>query len=187
MDLVPFGGVERRDRSIAWPPEGNEVMNVSGLQEALAAAVSVRLPDEVSVAVAPLSALAFLKLLAWKDRRYTLPGRDAPDLWMILRHYAEAGNLDRLYGEEAGAFASLGFDVERAGAWLAGKDAWAVLAHGSGAPTVLERLDAILKPEIDPDGGLQLVAQMPPGDRNRQLSILIAFHAGLLALDASEA
>jgi predicted nucleotidyltransferase len=36
LDIMPFGGVERPDRSIAWPPEGVEVMNVRGLTEALA-------------------------------------------------------------------------------------------------------------------------------------------------------
>ncbi len=34
LDIVPFGGVERDDRSIAWPPEGAEVMSVAGLTEA---------------------------------------------------------------------------------------------------------------------------------------------------------
>lgn len=36
-----------------------------------------------------------------------------------------------------------------------------------------------VRPEIDPDGPLRLVAQMPAGDRDRQLSLLTAFSAGL--------
>jgi hypothetical protein len=97
---MPFGGVERPDRRIAWPPEGVEVMNVRGLTEALATAVVVRLPGGVSIDVACLPALALLKIWAWEDRRYTTPGKDASDLWMFLRHYAEAGNEDRLYDQE---------------------------------------------------------------------------------------
>jgi predicted nucleotidyltransferase len=64
LDIMPFGGVERPDRSIAWPPEGVEVMNVRGLTEALATAVIVRLPGGVSIDVACLPALALLKIWA---------------------------------------------------------------------------------------------------------------------------
>lgn len=62
VDLIPFGGVERPDRTIAWPPEGAEVMSAAGLTEALATAVTVRLPQGASIDVAPLPALALLKL-----------------------------------------------------------------------------------------------------------------------------
>jgi len=179
LDIMPFGGVERPDRSIAWPPDGVEVMNVRGLTEALATAVVVRLPGGVSVDVACLPALALLKIWAWEDRRYTTPGKDASDLWMFLRHYAEAGNEDRLYDQESEGLASFAFDLEKAGAWLLGKDARDVLAHGPDPQGSRETLDAILRPEIDPDGALRLVAQMPPGDRDRQVSLLAAFHAGL--------
>ena len=179
LDIMPFGGVERPDRSIAWPPEGVEVMNVRGLTEALATAVVVRLPGGVSIDVACLPALALLKIWAWEDRKYTTPGKDGSDLWMFLRHYAEAGNEDRLYDQESEAPASFAFDLEKAGAWLLGKDACDVLAHGPDAQGSRETLDAILRPEIDPDGPLRLVAQMPPGDRDRQVSLLAAFHAGL--------
>jgi predicted nucleotidyltransferase len=76
-------------------------MNVSGLTEALATAVAVRLPNGLSIEVASLPAQAVLKIWAWEDRKYTTPGKDASDLWIFLRHYAEAGNEDRLYGQEA--------------------------------------------------------------------------------------
>ena len=49
----------------------------------------------------------------------------------------------------------------------------------------LESLDTILRAEIDPDGALRLVAQMPPGDRDRQLSLLAAFCAGLFETSLS--
>ena len=186
VDIIPFGGVERRDRSIAWPPEGAEVMNVSGLAEALATAVSVRLPGGVTFDVASLPALALLKVWAWQDRKYIAPGKDAADLWEFLRYYAAAGNQDRLYGSEGeAALASFGFDVEQAGAWLLGRDAREVLTHGPDSKRALEALDAILRPETDPDGSLQLVAQMPGFNRDRQLSLLAAFHSGLVGEPAT--
>lgn len=186
LDLVPFGGVERSDRSIEWPTEGGEVMNVAGLAEALATAVAVALPGGVSIDVASLPALALLKIWAWKDRRYSAPGKDASDIWMLLRHYADAGNQGRLYGEEGEALTAYAFDVEQTGAWLLGKDARQVLTHGPESQGSIESLDAILRPEIDPDGSLRLIAQMPPGRRNRQLSLLTAFCAGLLETNLSQ-
>jgi len=56
LDIVPFGGVERSDRSIEWPTQGGEIMNVAGLAEALETAVAVRLPGGVSIDVASLPA-----------------------------------------------------------------------------------------------------------------------------------
>jgi len=154
-------------------------MNAAGLAEALATAVAVTLPGGVSIKVASLPALTLLKIWAWKDRRYVAPGKDASDIWMLLRYYADAGNQDRLYGEEDEALAAYAFDLQLASAWLLGKDARQVLAHGPDPRGSLASLDAILRPEIDVDGALRLVTQMPPGDRDRQLSLLTAFCAGL--------
>ena len=38
VDLVPFGGVESPSRKIAWPSQGERVMDVFGFREALVAA-----------------------------------------------------------------------------------------------------------------------------------------------------
>ena len=62
-----------------------------------------------------------LKLLAWHDRGLD-DARDAIDLVTLCRHYADAGNLDRLYAEALPALQAVGFDIELAGAWLLGKD-----------------------------------------------------------------
>jgi predicted nucleotidyltransferase len=124
--------------------------------------------------------MALLKIWAWQDRKYTAPGKDAADLWEFLQYYADAGNQDRLYGPEGeAALASFGFDVEKAGAWLLGRDAREVLTHGPDPKAALAALDVILRPETDPDGSLQLVTQMPGGNHDRQISLLTAFHAGL--------
>jgi predicted nucleotidyltransferase len=156
-------------------------MNVLGLSEAMATAIEVRLPGGVVAHVASLPALAALKIWAWADRGYSTPGKDASDIWMLLRHYADAGNHDRLYGPEGEAgLAAFEFDLDKAGAWLLGRDARAVLAAGPEPGTALEGLETILLPEIDPDGALRLVAQMPSWDRERQLALLTAFCAGLL-------
>lgn len=148
-------------------------------QQTVAAAIPVRLPRGAEVRVTSLPALALLKLMAWKDRRYTAPEKDASDLWLLLRSYAEAGNLERLYNEFATILQACEFDLERAGARLLGADARRVLQEGDTANPALATVCAILDPEIDADGPLRLLGQMPPSARERQLSLLTAFHAGL--------
>jgi len=88
IDLIPFGGVEEPDRTIAWPPDGNPVMNLVGFAEVAKSTVHVVLPGKVTVRVVSLPALAVLKLLAWEDRRRG-PARDkdAHDLVVIGKHY----------------------------------------------------------------------------------------------------
>jgi predicted nucleotidyltransferase len=45
IDFIPFGAVEQPDGAIAWPPTGNELMDVLGYAEADAAALIVQLPE----------------------------------------------------------------------------------------------------------------------------------------------
>ena len=97
IDIVPFGGLERSDRTIAWPPAGDEVMDVFGFQEAQASAIMMPLPGNVAVKVVSLAALAVLKLTAWHARHYEAPRKDAYDLQFIIKHYLDAGNSERLW------------------------------------------------------------------------------------------
>ena len=89
LDIVPFGGIERADRTIAWPPDQETVFDCFGAREAFAASVWVKLPDSAQVRVATIPALALLKVTAWQDRKYTHPGRDAADLLLYLRSYMD--------------------------------------------------------------------------------------------------
>ena len=66
VDVIPFGGIESRDRTITWP--NDHEMDVSGFAEALRSAVRVKLPGDITVPVASLAAQSLLKLLAWRDR-----------------------------------------------------------------------------------------------------------------------
>ena len=45
VDLIPFGGVEREDRTIAWPPEEDFVMRVAGFSDGMESSVPVKLAD----------------------------------------------------------------------------------------------------------------------------------------------
>src|SRR6266404_1488117 len=116
VDLIPFGGVERADRTIAWPPEEDFVMRVAGFSDGLETSVQVRLADDLVVRVVSLPALLVLKLFAWEDRKEEK--RDASDIHTLLKQYGDAGNEDRLYGEALPILEEEGYDFDLAGARL---------------------------------------------------------------------
>lgn len=134
VDLIPFGGIETSQNTIAWPPDMAVIMNVAGFSDALAAAVSVEVSPGVEATVASLPGIATLKLFTWADRRQENP-KDAIDLVTLLRSYHEAGNDNRIY-EDVSALAALeavGYDPELAGAWLLGNDVAAMASKSTVA------------------------------------------------------
>jgi predicted nucleotidyltransferase len=182
VDVVPFGSIESGDRTIAWPPHGDQVMTLLGFSEALLSAVVVRLPEGVETKVVSLPAMIILKLVAWQDRRFDAPGKDAGDLWLLLRNYADAGNEPLIYDNCITVLEATQFDVPRSGAWLLGSDARRVIDAGADPARSIAAVRAILDPEIDPEGSLKLVSDMPVGEKDRQLELLSAFHAGFVGV-----
>jgi predicted nucleotidyltransferase len=126
VDLIPFGGVEREDRTIAWPPEEDFVMQVAGFSDGMESSVPVRLAEDLVVRVVSIPTLLVLKLFAWLDRKQEK--RDAPDIYTLLKDYGDAGNEDRLFGEALNILEAEAYDVEIAGARLLGRDAAAVIS-----------------------------------------------------------
>jgi len=155
VDLLPFGGIEDGNRSIAWPPDRETVLNVFAFREVLADALEVQLPDGESVRVPSLAGLGLLKIVAWVDRRLTAPGKDAADFGLILQHYLPAGNEGRLWKEGAHLLTEPGFDYEAAGAWLLGHD-MARLLDRDGQSWLSE----LFEKEADPKGSLRLIGDM---------------------------
>jgi predicted nucleotidyltransferase len=154
IDIVPFGGIERADRTIAWPPDQDEIFDCFGAREAFVATIAVLLPEGTQVRVAPIPALALLKATAWQDRKHTHPGRDAPDLLLYLRTYLDCGNLDRATSEHSDLFTAENYDYELAGARMLARDLL-MLLDGAGVNRLLE----ILRPEADEEGSLLLAQQ----------------------------
>lgn len=179
IDLVPFGGPERLDRTIAWPPDGDPVMNAMGFREAAETAETVHLPGGQRVLTVCLPMLIALKLLAWEDRHERADDRDAEDVMLILEKYLDAGNLAR-YPADAEAVLADEFDYATAGALLAGRDLREMLARlGEGGIPVRTSLVRILGRELLPDseGALGFAMAGPSGDYAQTL--LRAFVAGL--------
>jgi predicted nucleotidyltransferase len=133
IDLVPFGNLEQSSGLIVWPPDFAIEMSTVGFREAYASSIDVRLDEGLVVKVASLTGLALLKLIAWSDRQYE---RDAQDFALIMRHYLDAGNQDRLYGERGDCLDLLNdedFDYDRAGARVLGRDIGRTLSEESRA------------------------------------------------------
>ncbi len=154
LDIVPFGGIERADRTIAWPPSQDEVFDCFGVAEALQASIEVTLPDGMMVNVPSIHALALLKITAWRDRKHTAPGRDAGDLALFMRHYMDCGNFERAAKEHADLFEQDDYDHEATSAQLLGRDISNLLDEKS-----TEKILGILIPEADADGPLLLAQQ----------------------------
>lgn len=154
LDIVPFGGVEREDRKLAWPPDHATVFDCFGMNEAFGASVTVRLPEGVQLKVAPVPALTVLKICAWQDRKHTHPARDAPDLMLFLRHSMDCGVFDRAVSEHADLFEADDFDHVEVGVRLLARDIAALVGRLG-----VERLVGILASEADEDGGLLLARQ----------------------------
>lgn len=121
IDLVPFGDLEEVSGQISWPPDFSIVMSTVGFREAYDHSIEVRITDGLILRVASLPGLALMKIVAWDDRRFE---RDAQDLGLIMRHYLDAGNQDRVYSEQGDCFDLLNeeFDYEKASAHILGRD-----------------------------------------------------------------
>jgi predicted nucleotidyltransferase len=146
IDLVPFGGIASSDGIIEWPPTRDTIMQVAGFPEVLRSSVLLEVEGFV-VRVASLPGLVVMKLFAWSDRGYETQ-KDAVDLHQVIRSYAQAGNLGRLFGSESHLLESAGGDLSMAGAELLGCDVRRLCSPGVlgqirallGRPLDLERL-----------------------------------------------
>jgi len=154
LDILPFGGIERNDRTIAWPPDHETIYDCFGAREAFDTSVIALLPQGVRLRIASIPALALLKVTAWQDRKYTHPGRDAPDLLLYLKSYLDCGNLDRATSEHQDLFDVDAYDYEAAGARLLARDLVKLL----DAPAI-RRVLKILSSEAVEEGPLLLAQQ----------------------------
>lgn len=167
VDLVPFGGVETASRHLDWPPGGDIRMDVFGFREVVASAWRIRLPEGVEASVVSLSALALLKIVAWQDRHYRMPMKDAHDLMLIAANYLDLGNQDRLWDEFQAWTEEDDFDTNRAGARMLGVDI-AKLLDEDGR----ERVAAILAEQADTDTPGLLPREMCSWNEERARALL---------------
>ena len=156
IDILPFGPITDEDKKISWPPEHEIIMSMAGFEEAYEHSITVRLSSgpDLDIKLATLPGLAIMKLISWKEK-YPDRKRDAEDLLLIMSRYEEAGNSDRLYGEDLPLLQEEGFDATLAGTRLLGRD----MAKISDSKTFLI-LKEILDDETKERSQYQLISDM---------------------------
>ena len=103
IDLIPFGGVSDDNDQIAWPPKQDFVMSVLGFDEVYQNAWNVTLikSPEISVKVASPAGILLLKLIAWTERGREYQGKDAIDIYYVIKHYSKIpAVVDALYDQD---------------------------------------------------------------------------------------
>lgn len=166
LDIIPFGAIEDENGSISWPPDHEIRMSIAGFQECFQHAVSVKLSSspELIVKMVSLAGLALLKLISWDDN----PERrrkDAPDLLLIMRHYLDAGNLDRLFDEGSDIIEADSYDYDLASARFLGRD----IANIS-SPATKAKLIEILEREANSKHGHKIALNVIQSDGYRSES-----------------
>jgi len=123
VDIVPFGKISSAKGSISWPPENDFEMSVVGFQDCYQRAISVLIRENPGcvVKVVSLAGLAILKIVSWDDsveRR----GKDAGDLYLIIRNYIEAGNEERFFEKDADILQQESSDYDLSSARFLGRE-----------------------------------------------------------------
>lgn len=102
VGVVPFGDIEK-NRGVCFS-DGHR-LDVTGVQEAYATSVLVRMPQGTELRVASASAQTALKVLAWRDRHHANP-KDGLDLHVILSALSEDPFVDEVWEDHAALDAS---------------------------------------------------------------------------------
>ena len=179
VDLIPFGGVADERGTIAWPPSKDTVLNVAGFEEALDSSILVQLADDLCIPVVSLAGLAMLKLIAWEDRGEG-NNKDAVDLYYLLTKHADAGNADRLYGDEITLLEKANYDFELAGALLLGKDV-ATISRPDTAARIMNLLQSEKQVKRLGVQMLQATTVFDEQDQARCAQILETFRGSFLS------
>lgn len=178
VDIIPFGAIEDENGSITWPP-GHEIsMSMVGFQECYQHSAPVKLSSnpELIVKVVTLAGLALLKLISWDDN-LERRSKDAPDLLLIMRHYLDAGNLDRLFDQGSDIIDGDSYDYDLASARFLGRDIVNI-----SSPVTKAKLIEILEREANSKNGHSIALNVIQSDfyRNESYERVVEYSTALL-------
>lgn len=183
IDIIPFGAISDQNHLIEWPSQGR-IMHVHGFEETYKHAEIVRLRSKpvLDIKLASLPGLSVMKMLSWKER-YPERKKDATDLFLIIRHYSEAGNFERIPDEMPELLNSDDFDYVRAGARLLGHDMAKIIN-----PATKKEIFDILEKETGEQDRYKLIEDMIRSDMGKTidfysiLSFLEELKSGILEM-----
>jgi len=182
VDLIPFGPIADKSGNIRWPHDEEIVMCIIGFGEAFANSQILRLRDDpiLEIKVVKLAGLAVMKIISWDDG-YPNRKKDASDLALIMRHYTDAGNIERIYSEHSDLLDSENSGYIDAGVRLLGRDIAKILTSD-----IKNRILKILDKETRKQEKYKLIVDMYTSnifieaDFNRLLSLLKELKRGIL-------
>lgn len=176
LDLLPFGGLERPQGSVAWPPDGDVVMLTLGFEAAMEGALTVRLDEGPIARIASIPGLVVLKLIAWGSRG-RVSSRDAEDLALLLRLYGDTDDA-LLYEVHVDLLDEPSFDGLEASARMLGRDAASLLSRYGNADTK-ERFSTLVQEQVSalPDESRLASAMRPALASTEQAERLLAAFA----------
>jgi len=160
IDLIPFGPIADRSEKIRWPDDNEIILHIIGFEEAFKNSLKVRLRDEplLEIKVVTLAGLAVLKIMSWNEG-YPDRKKDAGDLAFIMRHYSEAGNIERIFNEHQDLIETGDSDVIDIGVRLLGRDIATILTSN-----VENRVLEVLDRETREQNKYRLAADMYTSD-----------------------
>lgn len=175
VDIIPFGGVENERAEIEWPGDDGVLLNVLGLSDLLPSAIRVDVGG-LQVPVIGPEGLLVSKLVAWRERRKSDPGRDVVDIGYVLGNAERIIGLEKLYEDH--------LDILVNADYRSGAAAVQVLAARLVAqlrPQVREQLRHWLDPQLREDSELVRDLRKYAGfnDASGALALLEAFARGL--------
>jgi len=182
VDLIPFGPIADKSGNIKWPHDNEIEMQISGFEEAFENSQTLRLRDNpiLEIKAVTLAGLAVMKIISWSDV-YPHRKKDAYDLALIMRHYADAGNRERIFDEHSDLLDSENSDYIDLGVRLLGRDIGQILTQD-----IKDKVLDILDKETGHQEEYRLVADMfgskvfIGADFNRLFSLLEELKKGII-------
>lgn len=178
FDLLPYGGVEEKNRQVFWPPDRDYLMTVRGFAGAARNAVIIRVNDALDVPVASPAGLCALKLFAWEERHAQEVGRDARDIAYLFKHIECWLPNERLFEVGLSELEAADYDAQLAALNLFGQKVCTLLAQDEH-----EFLCTFLTENVTQgvDGRLirDLTSYLKPSDPQRTTDMLANFLHGL--------
>jgi predicted nucleotidyltransferase len=138
IDILPFGEIATEAEAFRWPPPDTDLMmNVAAFGDAYASSITVTAGPGFDLRMASIPGLVLLKLLAWVDKSES---KQAQDVLRLIETYGDAGNEERLYGDNIDLLEREDFDVPMAGARLLAQDCLAL-----AAPATINIVQSVLR------------------------------------------
>lgn len=147
-DLIPYGKIED-NRTVSFPPNFNQVINMLGFEEVNEATIQITLDKKVDLKIVSIEGIVLLKFIAWKDREPDrVSEKHARDIRLLINAYYEA-KVSKFAVEFADLFDEEDFDDTVCGARALGRRMKQISEHSSILTETLTELFSYLLKEED--------------------------------------